>query len=93
MMESSLAGWECVFTDDRVAPLALVRTFEFQDFSQAFAFMTRAAMEAEKLNHHPEWSNVYSTVKVSLSTHDVGNQVTSKDVSLALKMSSFALGE
>lgn len=58
---------------------------EFYDFSQAFAFMTRVAMEAEKANHHPEWSNVYATVTIRLSTHDAGG-LTEKDFHLAQRI-------
>lgn len=61
----------------------LCRTFRFNNFSEAFAFMTRIAMEAEKMNHHPEWSNVYNVVNITLSTHDAGNVVTEKDRQLA----------
>jgi 4a-hydroxytetrahydrobiopterin dehydratase len=61
----------------------LVREFEFPDFITAFAFMTRVAMVAEKMNHHPEWTNVYNTVKIRLSTHDAGDVVTDKDRKLA----------
>ncbi|HKK37885.1 MAG TPA: 4a-hydroxytetrahydrobiopterin dehydratase [Cryomorphaceae bacterium] len=61
----------------------LTRKFEFKDFSEAFAFMTRVAIEAERLGHHPEWSNVYNTVEINLSTHDAGNKVTDKDRKLA----------
>jgi 4a-hydroxytetrahydrobiopterin dehydratase len=61
----------------------LVREFEFPDFITAFAFMTRVAMVAEKMNHHPEWTNVYNTVKFRLSTHDAGDVVTDKDRKLA----------
>ena len=61
----------------------LSRTFQFKDFSQAFAFMTRVAMVAEKMNHHPEWSNVWNRVSISLSTHDAGDIVTEKDRKLA----------
>lgn len=62
---------------------ALVRQFEFTDFSEAFSFMTRVAFLAEKMNHHPEWSNVYNKVTIRLSTHDAGNIVTEKDRRLA----------
>jgi len=62
---------------------ALVREFQFNDFSEAFAFMTRVAFLAEQLNHHPEWSNVYNRVTIRLSTHDAGNVVTEKDRQLA----------
>lgn len=65
---------------------ALNREFQFANFSAAFAFMTRVAMLAETANHHPEWSNVYRTVKIRLTSHDAGNQVTDKDIALALKI-------
>jgi len=64
----------------------LYRKFEFKDFSEAFAFMIRVAMEAEKMNHHPNWSNVYNTVEISLNTHDAGDVVTDKDHKLAAKI-------
>jgi len=62
---------------------ALVREFQFADFSAAFAFMTRVALLAEQHQHHPHWTNVYNRVTISLSTHDVGNVVTDKDRKLA----------
>jgi len=61
----------------------LVRDFEFADFSEAFAFMTRVALIAEKMDHHPWWSNVYNKVRIELTTHDAGNTVTDKDRKLA----------
>lgn len=61
----------------------LVRKFEFEDFSEAFAFMTRVAILAEKHNHHPWWSNVYNQVEIKLTTHDEGNTITAKDRDLA----------
>lgn len=61
----------------------LKKTFEFSDFQEAFAFMTRVAFLAEKQNHHPNWSNVYSKVVIELSTHDAGDIVTDKDHKLA----------
>lgn len=61
----------------------LCRTFRFADFSEAFAFMTRVAMIAEKQNHHPEWTNVWNTVTIRLSTYDAGDVVTDKDRKLA----------
>ncbi|NMM46790.1 4a-hydroxytetrahydrobiopterin dehydratase [Marinigracilibium pacificum] len=61
----------------------LVRTFKFDDFVQAFGFMTRVALEAEKRDHHPNWSNVYNTVTIELTTHDAGNTITDKDRDLA----------
>lgn len=67
----------------------LYRKFEFKDFSQAFAFMTRVALAAEKMDHHPAWTNVYNTVEISLSTHSAGNIVTEKDRKLAQKIDAF----
>lgn len=61
----------------------LERTFVFKDFMQAFAFMTEVAFNAEKQNHHPNWSNVYNKVTFQLNTHDAGNKVTEKDRKLA----------
>ena len=61
----------------------LKKTFEFKDFREAFAFMTRVAFLAEAHNHHPNWSNVYNKVIIELSTHDKGNIVTQKDKKLA----------
>lgn len=62
---------------------ALQRTFQFKDFSEAFAFMTRVALIAEKMDHHPEWANVYNKVVMKLSTHSMGDIVTEKDRKLA----------
>ena len=67
---------------------ALQRSFRFKDFSEAFAFMTRVAFLAEKLDHHPNWSNVYNTVNITLTTHDAGNTVTEKDRILAAQIDS-----
>jgi 4a-hydroxytetrahydrobiopterin dehydratase len=61
----------------------LKRKFEFSNFIDAFGFMTKVALTAEKMNHHPEWSNVYNKVSITLCTHDAGNTVTSKDKKLA----------
>jgi 4a-hydroxytetrahydrobiopterin dehydratase len=61
--------------------------FKFKDFREAFAFMTEVAFAAEAANHHPEWSNVYNTVVVKLTTHDAGNTVTQKDHDLAFSIS------
>jgi 4a-hydroxytetrahydrobiopterin dehydratase len=61
----------------------LTKSFRFSDFQEAFAFMTRVAFLAEKHNHHPNWSNVYNTVDIELTTHDKGNTVTEKDRKLA----------
>ncbi len=67
------------------------RRFRFADFSAAFAFMTRVAMEAEKADHHPEWSNVWNKVDILLSTHSDGG-VTAKDIALAGKIDAIAAG-
>ncbi len=61
----------------------LVRAFTFADFSEAFAFMTRVALAAEKMDHHPWWSNVYNNVTIKLTTHDAGNTITDRDRQLA----------
>jgi 4a-hydroxytetrahydrobiopterin dehydratase len=68
---------------------AIGRTFTFKDFSEAFGFMARVALVAEKRDHHPEWRNVYKTVEVVLSTHDAGG-VTALDVELARAMNAIA---
>ena len=68
---------------------AIARKFEFKDFNEAFGFMTRVAMLAEKMDHHPEWFNVYRTVDVTLSTHDAGG-VTDNDIRMAKAMDTFA---
>jgi 4a-hydroxytetrahydrobiopterin dehydratase len=68
---------------------AIHKTYVFKNFVDAFGFMTRAALWAEKLNHHPEWFNVYKTVKVTLATHDVGG-LSDLDMRLAAKMDALA---
>jgi 4a-hydroxytetrahydrobiopterin dehydratase len=68
-------------TDNR-----LYRKFQFKNFSEAFAFMTRVALEAEKMDHHPLWTNVYNTVEIWLSTHDAGDIVTEKDHKLSKRI-------
>src|ERR1700759_448953 len=68
---------------------AIARTFTFKDFNEAFGFMSRAALVAEKRDHHPEWRNVYKTVEVVLSTHDAGG-VTNLDIDLARAMNAIA---
>jgi 4a-hydroxytetrahydrobiopterin dehydratase len=68
---------------------AIVRTFVFADFNQAFGFMARAALVAEKMNHHPDWSNSYKTVEVTLTSHDAGG-LTARDVALAEAMEKIA---
>ena len=67
---------------------ALYRKIEFRNFSEAFAFMVRVAIEAERMNHHPLWTNVYNKVEIWLNTHDAGNVVTAKDVKLAEKINA-----
>lgn len=64
----------------------LYRKFEFKDFNEAFSFMTKVALVAEKMNHHPKWTNVWNTVEIWLSTHDAGDVVTDKDKKLADKI-------
>ncbi len=80
---ADLNGWAEVEGRD-----AITKTYEFGDFSEAFAWMTRVALTAEKMNHHPEWFNVYKTVTVTLSTHDAGG-LTMRDISLARMMEKF----
>jgi 4a-hydroxytetrahydrobiopterin dehydratase len=67
---------------------SLYRKFEFRNFSEAFAFMTRVALAAEKMDHHPSWKNVYNTVEIWLNTHDAGDTVTERDHKLAKKIDS-----
>lgn len=64
----------------------LYRKFEFKNFSEAFAFMTRVALAAEKMDHHPRWTNVYNRVEIWLNTHDAGDTITEKDHALAGKI-------
>ena len=78
------AGWALSEDGD-----AITKTFEFKNFVAAFGWMTRAAIHAEKLNHHPEWSNVYKTVEVALTTHDADG-LTALDAKLARKMDELA---
>jgi 4a-hydroxytetrahydrobiopterin dehydratase len=79
-----LTGWSDVAGRDAIA-----RTFTFKDFNEAFGFMARVALVAEKSDHHPEWRNVYKTVEVVLSTHDADG-VTVRDVDLAKAMNAIA---
>jgi 4a-hydroxytetrahydrobiopterin dehydratase len=79
-----IPGWTDVQGRDAVG-----KTFVFKDFNEAFGFMTRAALVAEKMDHHPEWRNVYKTVEVVLSTHDAGG-VTRLDIELATAMNAIA---
>ena len=68
----------------------LYKSFSFKNFSEAFAFMTRVALEAEKLNHHPTWTNTWNRVSFELSTHDAGDIVTDKDRKLAEEIDKLA---
>src|SRR6476646_4296479 len=79
-----LSGWSELKGRDAIA-----KKFVFRDFNEAFGFMARVALAAEKMDHHPEWSNVYKTVDVVLSTHDAG-WLTEKDIALAKAMNKFA---
>jgi 4a-hydroxytetrahydrobiopterin dehydratase len=77
-----LPGWSIVNEK-------LHKEFQFESFNQAFGFMTRAAMEIEKMNHHPEWFNVYNRITIELTTHDVGG-ITKNDINLARILNSLA---
>jgi 4a-hydroxytetrahydrobiopterin dehydratase len=79
-----LPGWS-----EAAGGQAIARKFTFKDFNEAFGFMSRAALVAEKNDHHPDWRNVYRTVDVELSTHDAGG-VTARDIDLAKAMSAIA---
>ena len=81
---ASIKGWKKVRGRD-----ALQKSFKFADFNEAWGFMTRVAMAAEKADHHPEWSNVYNKVEIVLSTHDAGG-LSEKDVALAKVIDSVA---
>ena len=81
---SQLSGWRAADGRD-----AIVKSFKFKDFNAAFGFMTRVALKADKMDHHPEWSNVYDKVEVLLATHDADG-VTAKDVELAKFMDAAA---
>ncbi|MES5100835.1 4a-hydroxytetrahydrobiopterin dehydratase [Agrobacterium sp. BA1120] len=83
---AKLEGWSL-----REDGLAIVKAFKFANFAEAFGFMAQFALVAEKLNHHPEWSNVYSRVKVCLTTHD-SQGVTERDFLLATAMQKAAAG-
>ena len=80
----ALDGWAMAEGRD-----AITKRFVFADFNQAFGWMTRVALVAEKMDHHPEWSNVYRTVEVTLTTHSA-HGLTRRDVELARKMDQFA---
>jgi 4a-hydroxytetrahydrobiopterin dehydratase len=70
---------------------SLFKKFEFASFSEAFAFMTRVALIAEKMDHHPKWTNLWNSVEIWLSTHDAGNKVTSRDRNLAAAIDALGI--
>jgi 4a-hydroxytetrahydrobiopterin dehydratase len=84
---SDLSDWQVAGDRD-----AITRTFRFKTFVAAFGFMTKAALVAEKMNHHPEWANVYNRVDVTLTTHDA-NGLTERDIALAGEMDNLAAGD
>jgi len=81
---AALTGWTEVAGRD-----AITRSFKFADFNQAWGFMTRVALAAEKADHHPEWFNVYNKVEITLSTHDAGG-VTQNDIDMAAALDTYA---
>lgn len=83
LLTKKLASW--TLSKDH---LAIEKDFRFKDFNQAFSFMTQVAMAAEKMNHHPEWFNVYNKVSIRLTTHDCGG-LSQKDIDLAMRVDGF----
>jgi len=81
---ATLDGWEALSERD-----AVTKTFTFKSFNAAFGFMSRVALAAEKMDHHPEWFNVYNRVEITLSSHDVGG-LSQRDIDLARKIDRFA---
>ncbi|MGT2469382.1 4a-hydroxytetrahydrobiopterin dehydratase [Paraburkholderia terrae] len=84
---AQLDGWQNVEGRD-----AIKRQFKFADFNEAFGFMTRVAIKAQEMDHHPEWFNVYSNVEITLSTHDA-NGITERDIRLARFIDDIAVGK
>jgi len=84
---AQLDGWQNVEARD-----AIKRQFKFADFNEAFGFMTRVAIKAQEMDHHPEWFNVYSNVEITLSTHDA-NGITERDIRLARFIDEIAAGK
>ncbi|HVZ65463.1 MAG TPA: 4a-hydroxytetrahydrobiopterin dehydratase [Lacunisphaera sp.] len=80
---AGLPGWSCERD-------ALAKTFQFDTFRSALSFMVRVGFEAEAMNHHPDWSNVYNRIVIRLNTHDAGGKVTAKDVELARKIQAIS---
>ncbi|GAB4576165.1 MAG: 4a-hydroxytetrahydrobiopterin dehydratase [Rhodothalassiaceae bacterium] len=83
---AELPSWQPVEGRD-----AIMRTFRFRDFNEAFGFMSRVALLAEKMDHHPEWFNVYDRVEVTLTTHDAGG-LSRRDIAMAHAMEAYASG-
>lgn len=83
---AGLGGWTA-------ADGKLHRSFKFRDFVEAFAFMSQVALLAERMDHHPEWSNVYNRVEISLTTHDAGNSVTALDFELASQINALRIAK
>ena len=81
---SELTGWSEVDGRDAIA-----RNFTFSDFNEAFGFMSRVALEAERMDHHPDWFNVYNRVEITLSTHDAGG-LSERDIRMAKRIDGFA---
>lgn len=81
---SELEGWRAVDGRDAIA-----KTFQFADFNEAFGFMGRVALMAEKMDHHPEWFNVYNRVEITLASHDAGG-ITMRDIRLATAIDGYA---
>ncbi len=81
---AELPGWSEVADRDAIA-----KNFTFSDFNEAFGFMSRVALEAERMDHHPEWFNVYNRVNITLSTHDAGG-LSERDILLAKRIDEFA---
>ena len=82
---TDLPGWEVLYGK-------LSKTFRFKSFAEALGWMVSVGIYADKIDHHPEWSNVYNKVKVQLVTHDLGNQISTWDVDLARRMDELAEG-
>ncbi|GAA5992329.1 hypothetical protein JCM10908_000430 [Rhodotorula pacifica] len=83
-------GWTVTSDTAQDSAQKLLRDYKFKNFVEAWGFMSRVAIWAEKLNHHPEWSNVYNKVSIALTTHDQGNRLTALDVKLAERIEQLA---
>ena len=89
LTETELTAALDALSDWSISDGKLTRQFQFSDFNEAFGFMTRAALKAEQMDHHPEWFNVYNRVNVALTTHDAGG-LTALDIELATAMNAYA---